>query len=98
MDAQPERSVLSRTESAASHLRHLTVAISGHERKGNHCQPRFRVPRCSTPNMGVILWGASPLYLVPVTYRESVYQLHFHRTLVRGEGNWGAATDRGEEA
>ena len=29
--------------------------------------------RCSTPNMGVILWGASPLYLVPETFTRSQY-------------------------
>jgi len=28
---------------------------------------------CSTPNMGVILWGASPLYLVPETFTRSQY-------------------------
>jgi hypothetical protein len=27
--------------------------------------------RCSTPSMGVILWGESPLCLVPVLLRES---------------------------
>ena len=29
---------------------------------------RDRRSVCSTPNMGVILWGASPLYLVPETF------------------------------
>ena len=48
--------------------------------------------------MGVILWGESPLYVVLESFKMSVYQMKFYRKTVRGEGNCGEATDRGEEA
>jgi len=48
--------------------------------------------------MGVILLGASPLYFVPVSFLEPVYQMKFQRKRVRGDGYCGEVTDRGEEA
>ncbi len=47
--------------------------------------------------MGVILWGASPRYETG-KLRSSFYQMTTQRKEVRGEGNCGRVTDRGEEA
>ena len=60
-------------------------------------QVRLRVQ--VRPTMGVILWGESPLYLVPVSFPGSHPTRSIaHRKTVRGEGNCGEVTDRGEEA
>ena len=50
-----------------------------------------------TPGMGVIVWGASPLYETG-NFQGSVYQMTAFEREVRDEGNCGRATDRGEEA
>ena len=50
-----------------------------------------------TPGMGVIVWGASPLYETG-NFQGSVYQMTAFEREVRDEGNCRWATGGGEEA
>ncbi len=56
-----------------------------------------RLRNASTPSMGVNLWGESPLYENGTQIGRQYSKCHL-LSEVRGEGNCGEATNRGEEA
>ena len=61
------------------------------------CYARIAAPVHGTPDMGVNLWGASPLYENGNRLEGSIPNVA-PIDKVLGEGNCGRVTDRGEEA